>query len=148
MKQEVINFYKENNTPMEKLIAIGMNRRGLTLASVISGAEQLYSEIQDGLQVLPVRIAWEVFSRAKVLKGTVEKKELDKTIELENENAVLRAEYGILELNMKHEINRKEAELMAANLALDVIRKGYLKLQEIVRWYEQPWWKTIFRRPV
>ena len=80
MKREAIDFYTANKTPLEKLVLIGAHRKDLTEASVTTAAEQLYDEIQGGLKVLPVRIAWEVFSRARVLKGHVEKKELDRTI--------------------------------------------------------------------
>ena len=80
MKREAIEFYEANQTPLEKLVLVGVNRKDLTEASVTAAAELLYEDIQGGLKVPSVRIAWEVFSRARVLKGHVEKKELDRTI--------------------------------------------------------------------
>ena len=74
MKREAIDFYTANKTPLEKLVIIGVNRKDLTEASVTAAAELLYEDIQDGLRIPSVRIAWEVFSRARVLKGHVEKK--------------------------------------------------------------------------
>jgi len=150
MKREAIEFYEANKTPLEKLVLVGVNRKDLTKESVIAAAEQLYEDILDGLNVMPVRIAWEVFSRAKILKGHVEKVELDKTIELQNEHNSLRGHHTALKqdyadllrwadsVRLKLDALEKELEIKNADI------KRYL--QEL-DWYHQPWWKTIFRRP-
>jgi hypothetical protein len=147
MKREAIDFYKENNTPLEKLIVIGVERKGLTAASITTGAEQLHTEIQGGLNVPSVRIAWEVFSRAKILKGRVEKIEIDKTIELENELDDLTQKYLALDAstadtigNLRDLLGDAEKEIRSFHITID----RYLSELE---WYHQPWWKTIFRRP-
>lgn len=147
MKRDAIDFYRENNTPLEKLVVIGVNRRDLTKESILNAAEQLYDETQNGLNVPPVRIAWEVFSRAKILKGHVEKEELDKTIELENELDDLTQKYLALGASTTETIENLRVLLGDAEKAIrshHIIVDRYLSELE---WYRQPWWKTIFRRP-
>jgi hypothetical protein len=70
---------------MAKMIQVGVNRNSLTAASINAAAEALYDEIQGGLVIKPIRLAWEVFSRAKTLKGTVEAKERDEIAALKTE---------------------------------------------------------------
>ena len=140
MKREIIDFYAARNIPVEKLIPIGRQRKGLTDASIIAAAEDVYRDIQGGMEIKPTRIAWEVFSRAKLLMGKVEKKALDKKIELENDYATLQAKYDDLELQgVIDEARRKRNE---ANLM-----ERICEMQRVIDWYEQPWWKTLFRRP-
>jgi ribosomal protein S17 len=144
MKREAIDFYAENKTPMEKLISIGVNRKGLSTASITAAAEQLYDEIRGGLKVMPVRVAWEVFSRARILKGHVEKKELDKTIDLQNVHDDLRERYGAL--HKKHDDLRERLD--AAEKELQIKNGDIERYLKELEWYHQPWWKTIFRRPL
>ena len=150
MKREAIEFYEANQTPLEKLVLIGVNRKDLTKESVTSAAEQLYDEIQGGLKVLPVRIAWEVFSRARVLKGHVEKKELDKTIELQNVHDELQWQHDLL-YGMYTELVKTadtlRAKLDAAEKELEIKNQDIERYLKELAWYHQPWWKTIFRRP-
>jgi hypothetical protein len=150
MKREAIDFYRDNKTPLEKLVMIGVNRKDLTKESVTSAAEQLYDEIQGGLKVLPVRIAWEVFSRARVLKGHVEKKELDKTIELQNVHDELQWQHDLL-YGMYTELVKTadtlRAKLDAAEKELEIKNQDIERYLKELEWYHQPWWKTIFRRP-
>jgi flagellar motility protein MotE (MotC chaperone) len=150
MRREIIDFYTDNKTPMEKLINIGVNRKGLTEASIIAAAEQLYGETQNGLHVPPVRIAWEVFSRARILKGHVEKKELDKTIELQNIHDDLKERYDTLReqsevlqarFNTLHDNSHELAE------TIEVLQAKLAAAEKELEWYRQPWWKTRFRRP-
>ncbi len=94
MRQEVIDFYERNNVPIPKMIQAGVSRRNLSVASIEAVAESLYDEIVKGREYRPIRLAWDVFSKAKAMK------------------AVVTAE-----------------------------------LQRKLEWYEQPWWKKIFRRP-
>lgn len=150
MKREVIDFYADNKTPMEKLINIGVNRKGLTEASITAAAEVLYDEIQGGLNVLPVRIAWEVFSRAKILKGYVEKKELDKTIELQNVHDDLKGSFDVLQreyMELEEVLKNVQEAFYAAEKELEIKNRNIARYMKELEWYRQPWWKTIFRRP-
>ncbi len=83
MKQEIIDFYKRNKMPLPKVIWVGVNKRNLSSASIEVAAEALYDEIQNGREVRPIRLAWEIFSRAKILRAVADKKENDKIGELE-----------------------------------------------------------------
>jgi len=150
MKREAIEFYEANQTPLEKLVLIGVNRKDLTKESVTSAAEQLYDEIQGGLKVLPVRIAWEVFSRARVLKGHVEKVELDKTIDLQNVHDTLREQFDALQRTYDAILEVSEArqgQLDATETELKIKNRDIERYLKELEWYRQPWWKTIFRRP-
>jgi len=150
MQREAIDFYRDNKTPLEKLVMIGVNRKDLTEASVTAAAELLYEDIQGGLKVPSVRIAWEVFSRARVLKGHVEKKELDKTIELENRHDALRERYNALyekHYALSEQADTLLAKLDAAEKELEIKNRDIERYLKELEWYHQPWWKTIFRRP-
>lgn len=142
MKREVIDFYAMNKTPLEHMVAAGVHRKNLTSASITSAAEALYEEIQGGLVIPPVRIAWEIFSRAKALKGIVEKAELDKTIDLENKHSALQESHDELSAAMESlqkKLEAAEREIETKSALID----QYVKQ---LTWYHQPWWKTIFRR--
>ena len=70
MKQEILDFYANNNLPVGRMVHVGVIRRGLTADAVRKAAEVVYQEIHDGtLKIEPIRIAWEVYSRAKHLRG-------------------------------------------------------------------------------
>jgi len=81
VKDEIIHFYLENKTPIDKIIAIGMNKMELTRASIEEALERVYDEIQGGEEVKPIRVAWKVYALAKHLKITDDTKD---TTELEN----------------------------------------------------------------
>ena len=85
MKEEIEKFYADNNTPISKMVAVGVGRMYLTPASVRQAAEQVYADIQNGLEIKPIRIAWEVYGRAKSLKIVAEKTEHDRITKLEDE---------------------------------------------------------------
>jgi len=150
MKREAIDFYTANKTPLEKLVMIGVNRKDLTKESVTAAAEQLYDEIQGGLKIPQVRVAWEVFSRARVLKGHVEKKELDKTIELQNVHDDLQERFDTLKENYTFALKMSDgfvAKLDAVEKELEIKNRDIERYLKELEWYHQPWWKTIFRRP-
>lgn len=157
MKRETIDFYAANKTPVEKLVLIGVNRKDLTETSVIAAAEQLYDEIQGGLKVLPVRVAWEVFSRAKILKGHVEKVELDKTIELQNDFDFLSESFANIHrqyADLLKTTDAKEKEIEDLKNSLRVIECKCADLQRTRDFYEAPWyalfqpsfWKLLSNR--
>jgi len=150
MKREAIDFYRANNTPLEKMVLIGVNRKDLTEASVTAAAELLYEDIQDGLRIPSVRIAWEVFSRARVLKGHVEKKELDRTIELQNVHDTLREQFDALQRTYDAILEVSEVlqgQLETTEKELEIKNRDIERYLKELEWYHQPWWKTIFRRP-
>lgn len=65
MKQEVLDFYKANKIPVERMVHIGVRRRGLTADSIRASAESVYEDIRDGkLNIKPIQIAWEVYGRS------------------------------------------------------------------------------------
>jgi len=63
MKQEVLDFYAERGIHVGKMVDVGA-RKNLTADSVMKAAEEVYDEIQSGLQLEQVRIAWRVYSKA------------------------------------------------------------------------------------
>ena|SRR3990167_6859587 len=66
MKQEIIDYYDGLNIPVSKMIYIGTTRRNLTAGAVKKAAAEVYEEIISGTLTIPqIRIAWEVFARAK-----------------------------------------------------------------------------------
>lgn len=90
MRQEVVDFYRGNNTPIEKIVNIGVCRHGHSEESLRKAAENLYDEIQAGLEVRPIRIAWEVFSRAKLVRAAKAEGEQGELSRLSDENEILR----------------------------------------------------------
>ena len=68
MKQEILDFYKGYGIPVHRMVRVGIRRRGLTEKSIREAAETLYGEIQNGLDVEPIRIAWEVYARSSAAK--------------------------------------------------------------------------------
>jgi len=147
MRREAIDFYTANKTPIEKLVLIGVNRKDLTETSVIAAAESLYEDVRQGASFKPTRIAWEVFSRARILKGHVEKVELDKTIELQNKyDALQEASKFLMEIT-ERDRKREQAKLDAAEKELEIKTRDSERYLKELEWYRQPWWKTIFRRP-
>ena len=85
MNDEIINFYLENKTPIEKIIAIGMNKMGLTRTSIEEALERVYDEIQGGEEVKPIRVAWKVYALAKHLKITDDTKDMTELDNLKKE---------------------------------------------------------------
>jgi hypothetical protein len=73
MKQGIIDFYAANNTPISKMIVVGSGRKGLSAESINSAAEQIYDEIKAGNDLRSIRLAWEVYSRAKRIMADTEK---------------------------------------------------------------------------
>jgi len=47
------------------MVRVGINK-GYTGQSIIDAAEKLYDEMQNGLCVDPIRLAWEVYHRANI----------------------------------------------------------------------------------
>ena len=90
MNDEVKHFYLENKTPIEKIIAIGTSRHGLSSASIREAAVRVYDDIQGGEEVKPIRIAWKVYSLAKHLQMTNEVNEKDKIEQLNSEISELK----------------------------------------------------------
>jgi hypothetical protein len=78
MKQEILDFYAERNIPVRKMISVGA-KQSLTPESIAEAAEIVYDEIQNGLEIKPIRIAWRVYATAKHLVMTHEVKK-DNTI--------------------------------------------------------------------
>jgi hypothetical protein len=78
MKQEIIDFFAGHNIEMSKMINIGVNRHGLTAEAVKRAAEDIHQRIQSGEDIRPIRLAWEVFAKAKTLNVSAAKKEADK----------------------------------------------------------------------
>jgi len=87
VNEEVKHFYLENKTPIEKIIAIGTSRHGLTAAAIKEAAKQVYQSIQDGEDIPQIRVAWKVYSLAKQLKITVDAEENDEIAKLKKELA-------------------------------------------------------------
>lgn len=85
MKDEIVHFYLENKTPVDKIIAIGMNKMGLTRTSIEEALERVYDEIQGGEEVKPIRVAWKVYALAKILKVTSDAQENDEIAKLKKE---------------------------------------------------------------
>lgn len=78
MKQEIIDFFAEHNLHISKMINIGISRHDLTAEAVKRAAEDVFQRVQDGEEIRPIRLAWEVFAVAKTLKVSAAKKEADK----------------------------------------------------------------------
>ena len=85
MKDEVIHFYLENKTPIDKIIAIGIGKMGLTRTSIEEALERVYDEIQGGEEINPIRVAWKVYALAKHLRVYADAKENDNIKKLTNE---------------------------------------------------------------
>lgn len=65
MRQEVLDFYKSNRIPVDRMVHVGVRRRGLTADSIRKAAEEVYDGIRDGkINVKPIQIAWEVYGRS------------------------------------------------------------------------------------
>lgn len=66
MRQEVKLFFEDKNLQIEKLIDIG-HKKNLTPDSVIEAAEQVYDEIENGMEIEQIRIAWRVYEKARTI---------------------------------------------------------------------------------
>lgn len=69
MNQEIEDFYAGNKIPIAKMVMVGVSRRGLSESAIIHAAEAVYSDVQAGKIITPIRLAWEVYSRAKTMRG-------------------------------------------------------------------------------
>jgi len=76
MKQEILDFYAERNIPVHKMIIVGA-KQSLTPESIAEAAKIVYDEIQNGLEIKQIRIAWRVYATAKqlVIKQEVKKED-------------------------------------------------------------------------
>jgi hypothetical protein len=91
MKQEILDYYAALNIPVSKMINVGITRRNLTAAAVKTAAAEIYEEIKSGkLKISDIRIAWEIFARAKTVKIENDAKESQVIKELKKEIAYLR----------------------------------------------------------
>ena len=77
MDQKILDYYAGMKVPVHKMVFIGQTRRGLSAAAIEEAAKQLYDEIQDGLEVRQIRLAWEVYARARKVKTQADAKERD-----------------------------------------------------------------------
>jgi hypothetical protein len=70
MNQEVLDFYAKQNIPVGRMVHVGVTKRGLTSGKIREAATAVYQEIHAGtLNIVPIRMAWEIYARAKHLKG-------------------------------------------------------------------------------
>ena len=86
MKQEILDFYAERNIPVQKMITVG-STKSLTPESVATAAEIVYDEIQNGLEIKPIRIAWRVYEKAKHL---VIEQEIKKDVTIAETNQLVK----------------------------------------------------------
>lgn len=91
MKREVIDFYRSKHLEIFKLINKGRDRYGLYPYAVTEAAKEVYQEIQDGLQIKDIQIAWLVFDKAKAV--VIPDEQLMTLEELNTENRVLHAKH-------------------------------------------------------
>lgn len=63
MRREVNDFFLIHKIPINRMVRVGINK-GLEKQSIIDAAEKLYDEVKNGLEIDPIRIAWEVYARA------------------------------------------------------------------------------------
>ena len=74
MRQEVKEFYRSKNLPVGRMVGKG-SRRGLPGASIRAAAEEVYDEIQNGMEIEDIRIAWRVYDKANHLTPVLEENE-------------------------------------------------------------------------
>lgn len=91
MNQEIEDFFAGHKLPIAKMIMVGVSRRGLSEASILKAAEDVYEEIKNGKEIAPIRIAWAVYSRAKMKRGY----EMYEVKQLKDRVASLEAELGM-----------------------------------------------------
>ena len=87
MNEAIEEFYRQNHIPIGKMISIGVSKMNLTSAAIKEAAKQVYDDIQSGIQIRPIRYAWEVYARAKHLRTEAEAKENERIAALEKELA-------------------------------------------------------------
>jgi len=163
MKDEIIHFYLENKTPIDKIISIGMGKMGLSRASLEEALVRVYDEIQGGEEVKPIRVAWNVYALAKLLKITADDgkpneianiktdaKENDVIAKLNNEIVSLTNELD----KMKSELDAAQTQieqdkLLKENAKIEInnLLDESTKIKKQILWYKQSWWKRVFRRP-
>ena len=91
MKQEILDYYESLNIPLRRMINIGVTKKNLTAAAVKAAAIEVYEERQAGTLTVPdLRIAWEVFARAKNVKIDADAKENNLIKELRKEIVYLK----------------------------------------------------------
>lgn len=64
MRQEVVDFYEHHGIPVDRMIRVGVRRKGLTRESIRKAAEEVYDEVQAGREIEAIRLAWEVYGRS------------------------------------------------------------------------------------
>lgn len=63
MRREANDFFLIHKVPINRMVRVGINK-GLEKQSIVDAAEKLYDEVKNGLEIDPIRIAWEVYARA------------------------------------------------------------------------------------
>jgi hypothetical protein len=130
MDQTIKDFFALHNLPVSKIISIGRDKRKLSEAAIIEAMGQVHDEVKSGISTIPpIRLAWEIYDRAKKIKHDAESKESNLVEYLQGE---------IKELQEKLCAAEKECEIKAVSI------DRYIKELD---WYHQPWYRTIFRRP-
>ena len=74
MKQVVREFYAANKTPMAKMVSVGVKMKSLSGPAIEAAAEMIYDEVKKGREIRPIRLVWEVFSRAKIINAEIQRK--------------------------------------------------------------------------
>lgn len=118
MTDEAIEFYRDNKTPIEKLVSVGVSRQGLDANAIRKAAQALYEEIIGGRKLPAIRIAREVFARSKTVKAVDERDDRQKLVSLERNLAAMEAR-------------------------IDVLREC---METVKKWACLPWYKRIFGR--
>ena len=91
MKQEIEDFYNGYKLPVRSMIRAG-GKRGLTPEAVMEAAEVVYNEIQGGLQIKPIRIAWRVYEKAGPLIAKKKQEKADAIDEIRKTVQELKAQ--------------------------------------------------------
>ena len=105
MRQEVLDYYDGLNIPIKKMINVGLTRKNLTAAAVKTAAVEVYEDIRSGKLKIPnIRVAWEVFSRAKTARVESDAKESQVIKDMKRELAYLKLPWWKkLKRRMRHE---------------------------------------------
>lgn len=103
MREEVRAFFELNRLPVDKLVYTG-RRRGFEKAAVLRACEEVYDEGKLmgfwGAEIEPIRLAWRVFTKAKVVEVERGVEEVDRIEELKALSESLRKEIGDLRESM------------------------------------------------
>lgn len=66
MRQEVIEFWESIGKPVDKVLEIGISRRGLSSESLKKSLESVYDDIQSGMKIKENKEVWEVYKRSSL----------------------------------------------------------------------------------